>query len=72
MARYPHDCEKCVSVGSWREYDLYYCPIEPTVVARFGADAEYVSGLPLAGLVEPLGVAYRRSAEAGHIREESP
>lgn len=44
-----HDCDDCVFLGHFnpghRRTDLYYCPTEPTVVARRGLDGEYLSGL---------------------------
>jgi hypothetical protein len=49
-ARYKHDCNKCVFLGNYNEYDLYFCAIgnfmvEPTVIARYGEDGDYLSGL---------------------------
>jgi hypothetical protein len=56
MANYKHDCSRCVYLGEYRYtgcnerygvdvLDLYFCPGEPTVIARYGVDGEYSSGL---------------------------
>lgn len=70
-----HDCDKCVFLGRHRDvarrndrrYDLYYCPSDfggaPTVLARFGEDGEYYSGM--FGNVESLDQAMRRAADRG-------
>jgi hypothetical protein len=47
--RYEHDCNHCVFLGQYGEYDLYYCPQPmihlPTIVARFGDwGGDYHSG----------------------------
>ena len=50
-----HDCEKCVRLGTYDNYDLYFCTQgmpgghAPTVIARFGTNGEqYISGLAVA------------------------
>lgn len=44
--RYVHDCDRCVYLGQFEQYDLYYCPSEPTIVCRFSSeDPDYNSGL---------------------------
>lgn len=46
--RYLHDCDTCVFLGHFEEYDLYFCPARlfSTVVARFSGEiADYTSGL---------------------------
>lgn len=42
-----HDCDRCRYLGSDTEYnfDYYYCPSEPTLVARYGVDGQYMSGI---------------------------
>lgn len=42
-----HDCVRCHYLGSDTEYDFdyYYCPDEPTLIARYGVDGQYISGL---------------------------
>lgn len=47
--RFDHDCEDCEYLGWYdpkehHKYDLYYCPREGTVIARWGPDGQYVSG----------------------------
>jgi len=47
--RYNHDCNRCEFLGTHEEYDLYFCPDEPTIIARYGnEDGEYGSGLVFA------------------------
>ena len=48
--RFPNDCRSCKYLGRWSHvgtyYDLYYCGgVSPTVIARFGENADYYSGL---------------------------
>ena len=45
--RYQHDdCDACVYLGQFNEYDLYYCPGEPTVIARASSNGpDYFSGI---------------------------
>jgi hypothetical protein len=48
--RYQHDCDQCVFLGQWNEYDLYFCgeqgDVFTTVIARYGNEGcEYSSGL---------------------------
>lgn len=47
--RYKHDCDTCVSLGEYEEYDLYHCyqkGMGATVVARYGDEPhEYLSGM---------------------------
>ena len=68
--RYEHDCNTCVFLGQWKEYDLYYCSGEPTVVARWSDEGgDYNSGIVFAerGLIPQLVVAYKRSIKRGFI-----
>lgn len=61
--RHQHDCDKCISLGEHNEYDLYYCEQGglPTVIARFGPEGEYKSGMCFI-LVDPdLKEAARRA-----------
>ena len=47
--RFEHDCDQCIPLGEFEEYDLYYCPGEPTVIARYDNDGgDYGSGLTFA------------------------
>lgn len=47
--KYQHDCDTCLFLGRFENYDLYYHPgsdWNETLVARYGNDPEdYVSGL---------------------------
>ena len=45
--RYEHDCSACVFLGQYQEYDLYFCPGEPTIVCREDANG-YRSGMVFA------------------------
>lgn len=43
---YKHDCDDCLFLGHWQGLDLYFCPNEPTVIARGGDEGpNYTSGL---------------------------
>ena len=49
--RYKHDCNKCHFLGQYEKYDLYFCPKEPTVVARYSNEGDgynYNSGMVFA------------------------
>lgn len=48
--RYQHDCDCCVYLGPYREYDLYLHPTSPrTVIARRSSDGpDYIAGVELA------------------------
>lgn len=39
------DCPHCHYLGHFQRHDLYFCTHEVTVIARFGADGNYCSGL---------------------------
>src|SRR4051812_47685532 len=48
--RYPHDCIHCMWLGHYKEFDLYYCDgCIHTVIARFGSEHKYNSGLCFVG-----------------------
>jgi len=66
MARYQHDCDQCKPLGEHEEYDLYFCEQNgsPTVIARFGLDGDYLSGLPVSNS-GVLFVAKTRAIAAG-------
>lgn len=71
IMRYEHDCSKCKPLGEFHEYDLYYCDQDaigmPTVIARYGTDGDYLSGLRLASMNPALFEAKRRATEAGYL-----
>ncbi len=68
MARYEHDCDQCKPLGVLDEFDLYFCQQlgVPTVIARFGPDGEYLSGLG-AATDGPLKEAKTRAIVAGYL-----
>ncbi len=62
---YPHDCEKCQFLGTYDGHDLYFCPCSmPTVIARYGLDGDYQSGLTFgeATLTEEFAILHLRVA----------
>ena len=73
---YTHDCSRCTFLGTFEDYDLYYCPQGglTTVIARFGnKGAEYMSGLPvinkhIGGKLNPLWIAKIRAKLDGLIK----
>ena len=72
--RFPHDCDRCTFLGHYRHFgrdnDLYWCDGGSiiNVIARYGPDAEYESGL-LPGWTmpedAPLCEAVRRAEAMG-------
>ena len=68
MARHEHDCEHCKPLGEHGIYDLYFCEQHgsPTVIARFGPDGDYISGMCFAD-EGVLLVAKTRAVEAGYV-----
>jgi hypothetical protein len=69
-ASYAHDCEECVFLGTHDRYDLYYCDATPTVIARYGIDGDYLSGLLIASTVPVLAIATVRAITAGLLTTE--
>ena len=66
--RYEHDCANCKPLGEFDEFDLYFCEqggVGPTVIARFGPDGDYFSGMCFADAMPELGEAKRRAIAAG-------
>jgi len=64
--RFLHNCDVCVFLGHLEGNDLYFCPKEPTVLARYGDDGpEYTSGISLAELDPRLAEAFRRADKKG-------
>ena len=44
--RYEHDCNICEFLGQYREYDLYYCLKNMTIIERYSDEGgDYSSGL---------------------------
>lgn len=69
-ARYLHDCEECVFLGTYNQYDLYFCGANPTVIARYGTDGDYLSGLHFIPYEPALALAASRAIEAGLVTAE--
>ena len=84
---FTHDCASCVYLGrasvTEDPCDLYVCPSRKdggvlTVIARFGPDSEYASGLieiegrPMSGLVEAMdraeALGYRPRESKGYAK----
>jgi hypothetical protein len=71
--RFHHDCQECIYLGQFEEYDLYWCGQGglPTVLARWSdRGADYLSGMPSPQLREkcpsyPPVEAWRRAKVAG-------
>lgn len=65
--RYEHDCDLCTTLGEWHEFDLYFCTQggSPTVIARYGTDEKYLSGLDFVIVYAPLVVAAERARAKG-------
>lgn len=66
--RYTHDCDSCRTLGTWHNYDLYYCNkhgIE-TLIARWGDEGfMYESGLE--GTTQPLLAARALAQTQGFL-----
>ena len=70
--KHQHDCTECVALGHFmgegEVYDLYFCKkSNPTVIARFGPEGDYYSGLALADKIRPLGAAKERALILGYL-----
>ncbi len=72
--RYPHDCDHCIYLGQWEEYDLYVCksrnknPIEDidtTIIGRYGEAGDYCSGIAFRDHIPCLREAFKRAVERG-------
>lgn len=67
--RHEHDCDKCHPLGEFKEFDLYFCEQAPgfghTVIARYGKEGDYFSGLASSDLHESLREAKRRAIAGG-------
>jgi hypothetical protein len=73
MPRYQHDCTACTFLGTYKEFDLYFCPQvgHPTLIARYGDKGpEYQSGMDAGrnNLLPELHAAYKLSLEKGLIK----
>ena len=69
--QYVHDCGTCTFLGTHgrntgREADLYFCSVEPTVVARYSDDEpDYISGIEAAPHSPALREALTRARSWG-------
>ena len=44
--RYKHDCSRCSYLGQYKNFDLYCCEDEPTILCRYSSEGpDYNSGL---------------------------
>jgi hypothetical protein len=68
--RYPHNCQDCTYLGRLDKYDLYHCPQHglPTVIACYGAEGAYKSGMSFAKGIDPELSEARRRALALKLR----
>lgn len=65
--QHEHDCDKCIFLGEYKEYDLYFHPGRYwTLVARFGKDGDYQSS-PEISQINCLKEARKRAVEKGFI-----
>ena len=39
--QHQHDSESCIFMGSYETHDLWFNPVEKSVIARFGIDGDY-------------------------------
>lgn len=69
--RYLHDCSECKYLGSYEEYDLYYCTqggYMSTVIARYNDDPfKYYSGLAMAKDIPALAEAKKLAIAQGYL-----
>lgn len=69
-----HNCDCCTFLGTYKyKYDLYYCGNAipcPTVIARYGEDGDYISGIPFITNDEVLAIAAQRAIDKGLLTEE--
>ena len=42
-ARYKHDCEHCIYLGHFGEYDVWYHPLysDKCIILRYGSESKY-------------------------------
>lgn len=68
--RFDHDCSACIFLGQYQEYDLYFCPAEPTIIARYSSEGgDYGSGIVFALSDKPqkkYSVALIRALRTGY------
>lgn len=63
ISRHEHDCDTCIFMGTFDEYDLYFCPGSKSMIGRHGPEGEYKS----------LSVStYIRIRKAGMASKDDP
>jgi hypothetical protein len=70
-----HDCSNCQYLGSSNDHDYYFCfskeyPILSTLIARFGENGDYSSGLEFVMSNTELNVALRLASEQNVLPED--
>ena len=77
--KHPHHCTECVFLGAhiyesvW--HDLYYCEQSrnmPTVIARYGPEGDYISGMQFVNHYPQLKVAEHFAQQKGLLPCHSP
>ena len=43
VSRYEHDCDACIFMGHFGDYDLYFCPSDKSLIGRYGPEGNYKS-----------------------------
>lgn len=60
--KFLHDCTKCIFLGHFEKHDLYYCPDDKTLTARFDHDQMDCRTILAGATSDPiLGEAFRRA-----------
>lgn len=76
--RYIHDCSNCIFLGRFKKYDLYIClgsqrtghKFDDTVIARYGEDGDYYSGMPFREVNFALKECFKRACDKGLIKDD--
>ena len=71
-----HDCDKCIFLGSDNENDYYYChdekhPVLSSLIARYGEEEKYTSGLSFAMSSIPINNALKLAVEQNVLNQET-
>ena len=66
---FEHDCDECVFLGNHNGQDLYVHSKPTTVIARYGKDGDYSSGLPFSYGSDKNLTEARNRAEAQGLLE---
>jgi hypothetical protein len=68
--KFIHDCLHCVFLGHLQKHDLYYCPREKVLTARFDHDDLDCRVEVAEATSDPImGEAFRRAKARGLIQE---